>query len=118
MTRDIDVAQRLVRQLARLLQVAPTHDGFASVAPGDMLDALEAVSQPPARIDLRGRDGRDPVFGISKFVPVHGDDALPLPPLDALKAGAGAETSPDLFSHHSARSPRVRGRPASGHLLD
>jgi para-nitrobenzyl esterase len=30
------------------------------------------------------------VFGISRFVPVHGDDVLPLPPLDALKAGAGA----------------------------
>jgi para-nitrobenzyl esterase len=31
------------------------------------------------------------VFGISRFVPVHGDDVLPVEPLDALKTGAGAE---------------------------
>jgi len=31
------------------------------------------------------------VFGISRFVPVHGDDVLPQRPLDALANGAGAE---------------------------
>ncbi|KQN25084.1 carboxylesterase [Sphingomonas sp. Leaf33] len=91
MTRDIGVAQRLVTKLAGLLTIAPTREGFAGVDPDAMLDAVEAVSQPTARIDLRGTDGREPVFGISKFVPVHGDDVLPQPPLEALKAGAGAE---------------------------
>lgn len=92
MTRDVGVAQRLVRKLAALLKVTPDRAGFASVPPGAaLLDAVDAVAQPTARIDLRGADGREPVFGISRFVPVHGDDVLPLPPLAALKAGAGAE---------------------------
>ena len=92
MTRDIGVAQRLVAKLARALNVTPDRTGFASVAPSDRtLDAQQQVSLPTARIDLRDRDGREPVFGISRFVPVHGDDVLPLPPLDALKHGAGAE---------------------------
>ena len=91
MTRDTGVAQRLVRKLAKLLGVAPDREGFASVAPGDALDAVEKVSLPTTRLDLRGPDGREPVFGISRFVPVHGDDMLPEPPLDALRKGAGAE---------------------------
>ena len=52
---------------------------------------VDKVSQPTARIDLRDADGREPVFGISRFVPVHGDDVLPVPPLEALRQGAGAE---------------------------
>jgi len=91
MTRDISVAQRLVAKLAQLLGIASTRDGFASVSTAALLDAVEKVSLPTARIDLRGPDGREPVFGISRFVPVHGDDVLPLPPLDALKAGAGKD---------------------------
>ncbi|WP_070156765.1 carboxylesterase/lipase family protein [Sphingobium phenoxybenzoativorans] len=91
MTRDIDVAQRLVRKLAKLLKITPDLAGFASVAPGDMLDALEKVSAPTTRIDLRDADGREPVFGISRFVPVHGDDVLPVKPLAALADGAGAD---------------------------
>ena len=91
MTRDIPVAQRLVRKLAELLGVSPDRAGFASIAPGDSLDAVEKVSLPTTRLDLRGADGREPVFGISRFIPVHGDDVLPEPPLDALKNGAGAK---------------------------
>jgi len=91
MTRDIGVAQRLVKALAKRLKIRPDADGFRSIAPGDMLDAMEAVSKPTARLDLRDADGREPVFGISRFIPVHGDDMLPQKPLDALKAGVGAE---------------------------
>lgn len=91
MTRDIGVARRLVAKLAEILNVTPDRAGFASVTPRDTLDAVETVSQPTTRIDLRDAEGREPVFGISRFVPVHGDDVLPLPPLAALKAGVGAE---------------------------
>lgn len=91
MTRDIGVAQRLVKALAKRLKITPDAAGFRSIAPGDMLDAMEAVSKPTARLDLRDADGREPVFGISRFIPVHGDDVLPQKPLDALKTGAGAE---------------------------
>jgi para-nitrobenzyl esterase len=91
MTREIPVMRRLVRKLAKLLRISPDKAGFASVAPGDCLDALEKVSAPTARIDLRDAEGREPVFGISRFVPVHGDDMLPLPPLEAIRAGVGAD---------------------------
>lgn len=92
MTRDISVAQRLVKKLAALLGVSPDRAGFASMPPGPaMFDAVEKVLAPTAKIDLRDSDGREPVFGISRFIPVHGDDVLPEQPLDALKKGAGAE---------------------------
>jgi para-nitrobenzyl esterase len=92
MTRAIPIAQRLVKKLAALLRVSPDRAGFASVPHGEtMLDAVEKISLPTARIDLRDGDGREPVFGISRFVPVHGDDVLPEQPLEALKKGAGAE---------------------------
>lgn len=90
MTREIPVARRLVDKLARLLRIAPTRDGFAAVPIEAMLAAVDKVSAPTARIDLRGADGREPVFGISRFVPVHGDDVLPTAPLDALRSGTGA----------------------------
>ena len=92
MTRDLGVAQRLVVKLAKLLGVTPDKSGYASVPPSEaMMDAVEKVSLPTTRLDLRDADGRDPVFGISRFIPVHGDDVLPDRPLDALKKGAGAE---------------------------
>ncbi len=91
MTRDIGVAQRLVRKLAKVLRIVPSRDGFAGVGFSQTLDIVEKISAPAARIDLRDGAGREPVFGISRFVPVHGDDVLPLKPLDALRQGAGAE---------------------------
>lgn len=92
MTRDIGVAQRLVKKLASLLGISPDRAGFASIDPGEKsLDAVEKVSLPTAKIDLRNSDGREPVFGISRFVPVHGDDVLPERPLEALQKGAGAD---------------------------
>lgn len=91
MTREIGVMQRLVRKLAKLLKVSPDAEGFKRVAPEACFDALEKVSLPTTRIDLRDAEGREPVFGISRFTPVHGDDVLPRRPLDALAAGAGAE---------------------------
>lgn len=92
MTRDIAVARRLVDKLAKLLGVSADKAGFASVLPGErMIDAIEKVNMPTTRIDLRDATGLEPVFGISRFVPVHGDDVLPQRPLDALKNGAGAE---------------------------
>ncbi|RZM18927.1 MAG: carboxylesterase/lipase family protein, partial [Sphingomonas sp.] len=60
MTRHIDVAQRLVTKLAKLLGISPDRAGFESVAPGDrLLDAVEQVSLPTTRLDLRGADGRE-----------------------------------------------------------
>jgi para-nitrobenzyl esterase len=91
MTREIAVAQRLVNKLARLLGVSATAEGFAGVPLEAVLDAMEKVSLPTARIDLRDAEGHEPVFGISRFIPVHGDDVLPERPLEALVKGAGRE---------------------------
>lgn len=91
MTREIPVMQRLVKKLAKMLRITPDRAGFASVAAGDTLDAVEQISAPTARIDLRDSRGHEPVYGISRFVPVHGDDVLPLQPLEALRRGAGSD---------------------------
>jgi para-nitrobenzyl esterase len=91
MTRSIPVMQRLVRAVAKRLAVTPDLAGFASTTPAQALDALEAVSLPTARIDLRDEQGREPAFGLSRFLPVHGDDVVPVPPLQALGRGAGEE---------------------------
>lgn len=90
MVRDIPVAQRLVRKLARRLRVSPDADGFRNVSHDRAMAALEEVAKPTA-IDLRDDKGFEPVFGISRFIPVWGDDVLPLKPVEALRQGAGAE---------------------------
>lgn len=90
MVRPINVAQRLVAKTAKLLRVKPTLDGFKSRTPAEAVAALRKVSLPTARIDLRNPDGREPAFGLSRFLPVFGDDVLPQHPIAALKSGAGA----------------------------
>ena len=91
MTRSVPIAQRVVKKLAKLLKVSPDRAGFSSVTPGAALDMVEKVSAPTTRLDLRDAQGREPVFGISRFIPVHGDDVLPEQPLAALAKGAGAD---------------------------
>lgn len=91
MTRDVATARRLADKLAAQLRIAADRTGFASISPAQTLDALDANAKSIAKIDLRGADGREPVFGISRFVPVHGDDVLPEVPHVALGRGAGAE---------------------------
>ncbi|MDO9367569.1 MAG: carboxylesterase family protein [Sphingopyxis sp.] len=88
MVREIDVAQRLVKKLAKILRVTADAEGFRSVSHAAAMDAIEKVAKPWA-IDLRGPDGIEPVFGISRFIPVYGDDVLPEKPIDALRKGAG-----------------------------
>lgn len=90
MVRDVGIAQRLVAKLARVLKVAPTIAGFRQVTDEAAMTAIERVAKPTARIDLRDATGREPVFGISRFIPVMGDDVLPKHPLAALRDGQGA----------------------------
>ncbi|UKK85745.1 carboxylesterase family protein [Sphingopyxis sp. BSN-002] len=90
MVRDIGIAQRLVKKLAKILRVTPDADGFRTVSNDAAAAAIEKVGKPWA-IDLRDADGHEPVFGISRFIPVHGDDVLPEKPIDALRKGAGAD---------------------------
>ncbi|WP_447751795.1 carboxylesterase/lipase family protein [Sphingopyxis fribergensis] len=90
MVREIEVAQRLVRKLAKVLRIAPDVEGFRGVSHAAAMDAIDKVGKPWA-VDLRGEDGREPVYGISRFIPVWGDDVLPDKPIDALRKGAGRD---------------------------
>ena len=91
MVRPIAVAQRLVKKLAKMLRVQQTVEGFRGKSIADAVDALRRISQPTARIDLRDANGREPAFGLSKFLPVYGDDVLPEHPVTALRNGAGSD---------------------------
>lgn len=90
MVRTPDVTAKVTRKVARLMGVEPTLDGFRSTTIEQGLAALDKVSLPTAGLDLRGADGRDPAYGLSRFLPVHGDDVIPVVPLDAVRAGKGA----------------------------
>ena len=91
MTRSIAVTERVTRKLAKMLRIPATIDGFNSVTPEQTLVAEKKVQLPTSGLDLRDEAGREPVYGLSRFAPVHGDDVLPLPPLQAIAEGAGAE---------------------------
>jgi para-nitrobenzyl esterase len=90
MVRTVDVNRRVVRALARLMGVTTDETGFRSREPGDYLPAVEKISLPTFRIDLRDASGHEPGFGLSRFLPVYGDEVLPEPPMEAMKKGAGA----------------------------
>jgi para-nitrobenzyl esterase len=88
--RPIPLMRRLVARLAKRLRVAPDREGFLSKTPHEMLPALEWVMKPRLFFDMRDEDGRDPTFGVTRFMMVYGDDVLPLPPMEALAKGEGA----------------------------
>ncbi len=91
MVRPIAVAERLVNKLAKMLKVKPNVEGFRSKSIADAIGVLQRISQPTAHIDLRDANKREPAFGLSKFLPVYGDDVLPEHPVTALRNGAGAD---------------------------
>jgi para-nitrobenzyl esterase len=90
-SRDRSVMQRVARRLARRLRVKPTRTGFLSVTVDKMLAAQAWVMLPSLFLDMRDSTGRDPSFGITRFLPVHGDDVLPEPVMAAFGKGAGRE---------------------------
>ncbi|GAA5165658.1 MULTISPECIES: carboxylesterase/lipase family protein [Amycolatopsis] len=90
-SRDEALLRQVSEQTARYLGVAPDRDGFLAVSVERMLEAQAWIMTPEARIDLRDASGTDPSFGLTRFLPVHGDDVLPVPPLDALRQGAGRD---------------------------
>ena len=91
MVRPMAVGDRVMRKIAKLLKIQPTLEGFRSRTMEQTLDAIEAVSKPTARVDVRGPDKRDVAYGLSKFLPLYGDDLIPEVPLDAVRKGAAAE---------------------------
>jgi para-nitrobenzyl esterase len=90
LVRREEMAQRLTAVIARKLGVTPDADGLRSRSIEDGIAATEWAAKPTTRVDLREKNGRDLTYGLSKFIPVCGDEVLPTPPMEALKAGAGA----------------------------
>lgn len=90
-TRSDAVMQRLVKRLARRLGIPPTRDGFLSVSAERMLVAQEWAMKPSLFFDMRDDAGRDPSFGLTRYLPVHGDDVLPMEPMEAMREGVGKE---------------------------
>lgn len=88
MVRTISVTERLTRKLAKMLKVKPDLKGFRSTTVEQCVKALEKVQVPTSGPDLRDAQKREPSFGLSKFLPLYGDDVLPQKPLDALASGA------------------------------
>jgi para-nitrobenzyl esterase len=91
MVRPIAVQQQVTAAMARILRVPPTADGFGSRSVEECLAAQAAVSNPRFKLDLRDAAGREPTYGLSRFLPVYGDDVLPERPLDALAKGVGKD---------------------------
>jgi len=90
-TRDRKVMERVTKRLAQRLRVPPTREGFLSVSIERMLQAQAWVMKPSFFLDLRDDQGRDPSYGITRFLPVHGDDVLPTPAFEAWSQGAGRD---------------------------
>jgi para-nitrobenzyl esterase len=90
LVRREETAQRLTALIARKLGVTPDVDGLRSRSIEDGVAAVEWAAKPTTRVDLREGNGRDTTYGLSKFIPVCGDEVLPKPPTEALKDGAGA----------------------------
>jgi para-nitrobenzyl esterase len=91
MVRPVEVAMRVVEAAASHLRVSADAEGFRRCSPQECAQAVDAVSRPEFRMDLRDAAGRDAAYGLSRFLPVFGDDVLPEPPLSALAKGAGAQ---------------------------
>lgn len=91
MVRPLPIARRLTDKLAKILRTPASAAGFASVPFEKVWAAMEKVSKPWPGVDLRDAAGHEPVFGISRFIPVVGDDVIPEPPLKALTKGAGKQ---------------------------
>src|SRR3546814_13428459 len=76
MVREIDVAQRLVKKLAKILRITPDVAGFRSVSDTAAMDAIAPVAKPWS-VDLRDKNGREPASGNSRFIPVYGAGVPP-----------------------------------------
>jgi para-nitrobenzyl esterase len=91
MVRPLAVASLLAERVAATLQVTCDLQGFLQRSAQQCATAMDAVSRPDVAIDLRDAQGRNSAYGLTRFLPVFGDEILPEHPLQALRKGAGAE---------------------------
>ncbi|MBS0393599.1 MAG: carboxylesterase family protein, partial [Proteobacteria bacterium] len=91
MVRPIAVAERITRKLAKILKIKPDVEGFRSKTMEECVEAVKQLQLPTTRIDLRDERKHEPAYGLSRILPVYGDDVLPQRPLEALAKGAGSD---------------------------
>ncbi|RYF93825.1 MAG: carboxylesterase/lipase family protein [Caulobacteraceae bacterium] len=91
MVRPVEVSHRLARKVARMMRVPATVEGFRSRTAEQTLPFADRVQLPTVQLNLRDDQGREPAFGLSRYLPVYGDDVLPEHPLAALANGAGKD---------------------------
>lgn len=91
LSRDPAVMRRVLKRVARRLRIRPDRTGFLSVGVEAMVAAQAWAMLPSLWFDMRDAQGRDPSFGLTRYLPVHGDDVLPQPMIEALAKGAGRE---------------------------
>ncbi len=87
--REIGTGRRIAQRMARMLKIPADAGGFSSVSHHAAIKAQNRMAL--AIMDLRNPNGVEPAFGLSKFIPVYGDDVVPEWPRDAIVKGAGAE---------------------------
>ncbi len=91
MVRSLAVTKRLTAKIAKQARITPDRAGFASLSLEESVAATSAAQSPKFRVDLTDERGRNPAYGLSRFLPVYGDDVLPDPPLQALAKGVGKD---------------------------
>jgi para-nitrobenzyl esterase len=95
LTRTLAEAERIGLEMADRAAVPPTHAGWSTLTEDAILDLQTAymapTEEPPASAtDWVARTIRVRKVGLP-FVPLTGDDVLPLEPADALASGIGAD---------------------------
>ncbi|QUQ66669.1 carboxylesterase/lipase family protein [Kutzneria sp. CA-103260] len=86
MVRDPDRARKIAEHVAAKLGVSPTAEAFRGFTTEQLLAAQMAIATPGALPDLRDEHGVDPLYGMTPFCPVLGDDVLPAQPRESLNA--------------------------------
>ncbi len=86
MVRDPGRARKIAEHVAARLGVPPTAEAFRGISTEKLLAAQIATATPGAVPDLRDEHGVDPLYGLTPFCPVLGDDVLPAQPRESLNA--------------------------------
>ena len=86
MVRPVAVAGRLTDRVAELLGVPATASAFRDRSTVQLLAAQAAATTPGQLVDLRDASGFDPAYRLAFFVPVIGDEVLPVHPRQNLNA--------------------------------
>ena len=118
MTMSTQVGGRLTNELARIAGVSADLDGFRSLDADRWLDVLQQFGAPDHAFDMRDEAGRDALYGLFRLRPLHGDDVLPIAPVEALARGEGADVEVLIGTNADEASLFLVPTGATAHLTD